>query len=160
MTRVERYSMKGFIKRLISKIQITNSCWIWKGRKNSGYGIIQFEKKLYLTHRVFYELTQEHIPSGMEIDHLCKNTLCLNPSHLDIVTHRENVLRSNSVSGVNSRKTLCPNGHPYDEFETGRRCSICRRIRKLKDYYKNRDKILLVSKQKFSNWRQNYELFQ
>lgn len=44
-------------------------------------------------HRVAYELEREPIPPGLEPDHLCKNRACVRPDHLELVTHRENVLR-------------------------------------------------------------------
>jgi hypothetical protein len=50
----------------------------------------------------------------MEIDHTCKNTRCINPSHLEVVTHRENLLRGDGPPGVQSRQTHCLRGHPLE----------------------------------------------
>jgi hypothetical protein len=73
----------------------------------------------------------------LTIDHLCQNTLCVRPDHLEAVTMRENLLRSNAFSGVNARKTVCLRGHAYDEANTYRNkkgqrsCRICNRTMQL-----------------------------
>jgi hypothetical protein len=90
-------------ERFLSKIEKTDSCWIWKGTVNpdSGYGRIQITndgiKKSHYAHRYSYELTKGNIPPKMVIDHLCRNTACVNPDHLEAVTNRENGIRGNQV---------------------------------------------------------------
>jgi hypothetical protein len=69
-------------------------------------------------HRVSYEWAKGPIPDGMELDHLCRNPACVNPDHLEAVTHGANLHRSDSVTGKRSAKTECPRGHPYDEANT------------------------------------------
>ena len=68
-----------------------NGCWLWTGRvnKSTGYG----EQANDLAHRLFYESLVGEIPAGLELDHLCRVHRCVNPSHLEAVTHRVNVLR-------------------------------------------------------------------
>jgi hypothetical protein len=67
------------------------------------------------------------IPRPLQIDHICNVKCCVNPDHLRMVTHRFNTLRANTISGINSRKSHCPRGHPYDTLRKNgwRRCSIC-----------------------------------
>jgi hypothetical protein len=112
-----------------------DGCWHWTGAFfASGYGNIWIDEKPRRAHRAMYELLVGAIPDGLELDHTCGHKACVNPSHLEPVTHRENVLRSPSgFASVNARKTVCPRGHPYDEANTwrdtrGRRyCRTCQR---------------------------------
>lgn len=113
-----------------------HACWIWKaGVNNKGYGQFWFEGKLIYAHRVAYELTKGPIPEGLTIDHLCRNRVCVNPDHMEPVTNGENVLRGVGPSAINSRKTLCPRGHPLFGkdlyvYPNGKRtCRACARIR-------------------------------
>jgi hypothetical protein len=85
-------------------------CWEWLGYRNpDGYG----ESGGRGVHRRAYEEAVGAIPDGMEIDHLCHNRACVNPAHLEVVTHAENMRRSAPAT-----KTHCVNGHPYDEANT------------------------------------------
>jgi hypothetical protein len=102
-------------------------CWIWTACKNEpGYGSIGFSGKPKGAHRVAYELVKGPIPDGLTLDHLCRNTSCVNPDHLEPVTRAENARRI-------PRATHCPKGHPYDEANTytppsgGRFCRACLR---------------------------------
>lgn len=108
-----------------------SDCWFWAGRlDHTGYGRFRPQKGVELrAHRFAYEAHVGPIPSGLELDHLCRVRHCVNPWHLEAVTHRENCLRGVGVSGVNSRKTACPLGHAYDgrESDGSRFCRTCRR---------------------------------
>ncbi|MGV9482293.1 HNH endonuclease signature motif containing protein [Gordonia aichiensis] len=84
-------------------------------------------------HRVAYTEWKGPIPEGLEIDHVaangCRNRDCINPLHLEAVTHRENVLRMTGLI------THCPAGHPYTPENTklagSRRFRNCRACRDL-----------------------------
>jgi hypothetical protein len=109
-------------------------CIIWTGAKiPDGYGIRRHQGRNQLAHRVAYMQEVGPIPEGLEMDHLCRNRLCINTAHLEPVTHRENVLRGIGPTAVNATKTHCPQGHPYagDNLvfkpDGGRHCLICRR---------------------------------
>jgi hypothetical protein len=77
-------------------IDPTNQCWIWsKTQGNGGYGLYFPRKGSSISaHRYVYELHKGPIPDGLELDHLCKNRLCVNPEHLEAVTRTVNVRRS------------------------------------------------------------------
>lgn len=81
-------------ERLMEKVEITDSCWLWTGGHRAyRYGQIKIDGKHQAAHRVSYELHKGPIPEGLEIDDLCGNGFCVNPDHLEAVTHTENVRR-------------------------------------------------------------------
>lgn len=120
------------------RVAIGDGCWEWLGAKQpSGYGKMYWDYKTLLAHRVVYELVRGPIPEGLQLDHLCRNPSCVNPSHLEAVTARENVLRSDSTAGRNGRKTHCKRGHEFTPANTyirprGRECRACWKTRKLR----------------------------
>jgi hypothetical protein len=117
------------------------ACWMWTARVDrDGYGTFtDDEGRTRQAHRIAYELQIGPIPPGLEIDHLCAVRACMRGSHLEAVTHAENLRRGEG--GRNNRlKTHCPQGHPYDEENTYvapatakhtayRVCRTCRKTR-------------------------------
>lgn len=86
-------------------------CWQWTGsRDTDGYGHIATKRngKHYAdsAQRVAWEVTNGEIPEGMKVDHRCHNRACVNPSHLRVVTHKQNLenregaQRNNLTSGI------------------------------------------------------------
>jgi hypothetical protein len=106
-------------------IEDAAGCWIWQGRIDyKGYG----RRGDDLAHRLSYQQHVGPIPAGLQLDHLCRVRACVNPTHLEPVTNAENQRRSPLV---NSAKTHCPKGHPYDEENTyrwrkARHCRSCK----------------------------------
>jgi hypothetical protein len=69
-------------------------CWNWQRYKDDkGYGVIKRRGQNYQAHRYFYEKHNGKIPEGLQLDHLCRNTSCVNPDHLEPVTGAENTRR-------------------------------------------------------------------
>lgn len=85
-----------------------------------------------LAHRVAWQLLGGKPVKGLVLDHLCRVQICVNPAHLEQVTQQENTLRGEGTAALNARKTICVNGHEFDEENTrwladGRReCKTCR----------------------------------
>ena len=122
--------------RFWEKVAQVGDCWEWQARRSAagGYGLFAPDgHNTVCAHRFAYEDLIGPIPEGLQLDHLCHNTRCVNPYHLDPVTPRINVLRSANPMAVNSRKTHCKRDHPFDEANTGvdgrgrRFCRTCKR---------------------------------
>lgn len=115
-------------------------CWLWIGGTiSTGYGSFSINSIAVAAHRISYELHKGAIPVGLQIDHLCKVKMCVNPDHLEAVSRKENMRRAiiqyapdagfRSVPGslfdpaYESKKTHCPKGHPYagDNLWIGKR---------------------------------------
>lgn len=111
----------------VDKESDPNGCWLWTGVENQGYGCWNGKK----AHRVSYKIAHGSgsIPMGFVLDHLCRNTICVNPDHLEPVTHAENLRRG--ANGV--LKTHCKRGHPwvpeniYTSPKGKRHCKVCNR---------------------------------
>ena len=129
-------------ERFWSKVDATGNCWEWTAYKGPlGYGKFTVTVdgkwvKTHHAHRFAYEALVGSVPDGLDLDHLCRNPGCVNPDHLEPVTHRLNLMRSpRSLLTRNLAKTHCPAGHPYDERNTFlnrrkngtyfRRCNAC-----------------------------------
>jgi hypothetical protein len=121
------------IARFNEKIEIdlSNGCWLWPDLRSKGYGWI-WDDGMWMAHRWSYTQFVGEIPEGLTLDHLCLVKNCVNPSHLEVVTRGENVLRSMGPSAVNKRKTECVRGHAlqgdnlYVTPSGRRQCRTCR----------------------------------
>ena len=126
-------------ERFIDKIEVMPSgCIEWiAGNNGVGYGLFYFGRGVRgYAHRWAYEHYVGPIPDGLHLDHLCRNTKCVNPDHLEPVTCQVNLLRGEGPSAKHAKKTHCPQGHPYsgDNLYTHptkgiRYCRACGRIR-------------------------------
>lgn len=124
--------------RITEKIKLDEKgCWLWEGpRSRDGYGRMTWRGSTRFAHRIIYELLRSAIPSGLELDHLCRVRCCVNPDHLEPKTHRANMLAPGSAAVVarNAAKTHCPRGHElvgdnldrYQARSGGRKCRKCK----------------------------------
>ena len=112
-------------------------CWEWqKGKNNHGYGVFYTHKNTWYAHRISYALAKGQPSITNHLDHLCRNTSCVNPDHLEDVTPAVNVLRGFGVCANHARKTHCPRGHELEgknliaamqkrKKAAGRACRAC-----------------------------------
>ena len=130
-----------------------SGCWLWAG-SGSRYGSIgtggRGGKKLQ-AHRWAYERYRGPIPDGLELDHLCRNTWCVNPQHLEPVTHVENSHRGARFS----RQGLCAQGHAFDVIRRhGRVYTTCENQRIARYRAKNPEHVRALANRCAARYRQ------
>jgi hypothetical protein len=140
-----RPPIERFTKKYV--VDPTTNCWNWVGQLNADrYGVFQRRRRVQQpAHRWSYEHFVGPIPEGLTIDHLCHNTACVNPAHMEAVTNSENVRRlwerrreQGGRVHPNSRKTHCKHGHEFTPENTWhppqrtdwRSCRECLRVRR------------------------------
>lgn len=111
-----------------------NGCWVWLGSPGgNGYGLFRIKRdgvwRNIVAHRWLW-LALGYTVEG-QLDHLCRNRLCVRTDHLEAVTGRENTLRGTGPTAVNATKTECHLGHDlagaYVSEDGRRHCRVCRR---------------------------------
>lgn len=116
----EQQNRVALLERLLPRIQIQESgCWIWTGAKSHGYGVLRIRRKNILVHRLMWELGNDRkIPGDLEPHHKCETSDCVRPSHLAIITHKQNILLSDCPAAKNSKKAQCSKGHRFTTENT------------------------------------------
>lgn len=109
-----------------------SGCWLWTGgRTGQGYGMLRPDGlRQVLAHRHVYELLRGPIPQDRELDHLCRNVACVNPDHLQPVTHALNTRRGKRRVLWGASTDGCGRGHPESERYTRNGkgyCRVCQR---------------------------------
>lgn len=142
--------------KLYERAQESDGCWLWTGVLNEGgYGQFSWKGKTWRVHRLAYRVFVGDFDDSLAIDHLCSNRSCINPAHLDAVTHLENNRRSSAVEVNRNRSaqaTHCKNGHEYTQQNTAltrrangrhhRVCITCRRAKDVRQYSKHHEDYL------------------
>jgi len=134
----KKITIERFLRKVVKVEEVKGSravggCWLWTASTNGGYGQFTAGGKNRRAHRWLWEVVNGPVPKGLELDHLCRTRNCVNPEHLEAVTHHENVLRGEcglATAALNRAKTECPRGHPYSVENTryqgtGRACITC-----------------------------------
>ena len=108
-----------------ANVTVTFGCWTWtRATDRDGYGRLDHDGFKWQAHRLAYATLVDAIPEGLTLDHLCRNTACCNPAHLEVVTNAENVRR------MQYARTTCGHGHELPDPPQGggrRRCRECSR---------------------------------
>ena len=110
-------NIKQLPKRMRTKIRVNEAtgCWEWANSKNEqNYGKVWYNKKSRRAHIVIYELLIEPIPKDLECDHLCRVRHCVNPEHIELVPHKENMLRGHSSEMQTHLTGVCKRGHKIE----------------------------------------------
>lgn len=90
------------LKVLANVIKTEDGCWIWQGGhsgtgRGGGYPRMSLDGQTVAVHRIMYVHFNGFVPSKKQIDHKCRNRLCVNPHHLEMVTHKENQRRRDAA---------------------------------------------------------------
>lgn len=112
--------------RIWQYVDKTETCWLWTGSRNRhGYGRVSVEGRTIDAHRALWEMLNGPVPTGLELDHLCRVRACVNPDHLEPVTHAENMRRAN-LSHIGCRRGHAPTPENVYVSPQGRRnCRAC-----------------------------------
>src|SRR5437773_6397451 len=129
---------------LKADVRTGEECWQWRGlRSRDGYGVYRFEGKYQRAHRIFYKSIVGPLSSKHQIHHRCRNRLCVNPQHMEVVTPQ---IHLQITANIRMEITHCKHGHPYQpgvvDERGARKCLICKRIscnssraRRMEEYY-------------------------
>ena len=141
--------MNTLLERFEAKFvpEPNTGCWLWFACTNDwGYGMFRVDGKARCAHVLAWRFYCGEVPAGYEVDHKCRVRLCVNPDHLEPVTHAENVRRGASPwGGVLAFKTHCLRGHEYTPENTlrsrhtyngsiMRQCRTCKNEAQLRRY--------------------------
>ena len=160
----------GIMERFWNKVdKQQDGCWLWAGAQTKGYGMFKVWGRMRYSHRFLYEITRGPLPpykpGGYELDHVvCNKKSCVNPEHLRLVTHKQNIMRGDGACAAHARLTHCKRGH---EFTTGhscgrirRRCSICKNTTERANYAKNKEERCAKRRAQYPEKKEAHRVYQ
>lgn len=120
-------------------------CWLWTGCLATGYGrFLDDNHKVVQAHKFSLVLANGcEPPADLDIDHLCRIRSCVNPTHLESVTRRINLLRGQTIVSAQTKRSSCPHGHPLTganvyHWRGHRTCKACR-LRRNREWVRRRN---------------------
>lgn len=127
----QKYIDESIRPRFAAKYVIaSNGCWLWTGGTKNEYAALQLKTKHVRAHRISYELHYGRIGEGLEVRHTCDNPLCVNPKHLVLGTHQDNMMdmvtRGRAKSGMHG---VFGDANPHTKISTARLKQMCERRR-------------------------------
>lgn len=96
------------MKRFFDKVDKTEGCWFWKAARRGKYGVFEYKGKTIDAHRVSWEIHNGIIPEKLYVCHTCDIPLCVNPDHLFLGTHSENM-----IDAYKKGRLKIPNGRNF-----------------------------------------------
>jgi len=133
----------NMVVKIMNKISIPlnkDKCWQWKGSfTKSGYAVFHLGPGITnRVHKILYELTVRKVLEGLELNHKCCNRGCVNPNHLETITHQENQLKGGSLL---TQEGFCKYGHKrtigntyFKPDKTSTQCKECNKIKQQNRY--------------------------
>lgn len=137
----ERTTEDRFFEKV--DIDIDTFCFNWTAHTHKGYARMNVDGESIEMHLWAYRRFVGAVPTGLQVDHLCRNRRCVYIGHMELVTSRENNLRGEGLAAQRARQTHCKHGHAFDEANTHivkngtRKCRKCNAINQAKRRARN-----------------------
>lgn len=130
-------------ERFWLRVRKTDTCWLWQAATTNGYGVVKWDGRLQHAHRVAYRLLVGPIPTGLQLDHLCRVRGCVRPDHLEPVPQLVNMQRGANEGASAWVDSVCKNGHQLTlentyVYRKARACKQCNRDRALAYYHRKK----------------------
>lgn len=125
-----------YIEHFLAQTKVVGSCLVWQGSINWSSNILSYARAKVNGKNIYVHRWMAEIPDGLDSDHLCRNTLCINPYHIEAVTHKENVHRGKTGGSQTDCISCGSNDWRYRSGSGYRYCNPCKKESNKKWYRK------------------------